>query len=151
MRLYDIDLTEEEYYSYYIHEDDDVVDISFQDTEIMISSEAFDRLKEDILEQERLIKREDSATIEMDGKFSSKREILLKELIKTIDKIHDLDEKVDEKYAKEYTKLLEKSAYPSQKEMFELQQTGNHLIKEREKLKVYKERLEAQLEYGDLK
>ena len=147
----DINLTDEEYYSYYIHEDDDVVDISFQDTEIMISSEAFDRLKEDILEQERLIKREDSATIEMDGKFSSKREILLKELIKTIDKIHDLDEKVDEKYAKGYTKLLEKSAHPSQKEMFELQQTGNHLIKEREKLKVYKEKLEAQLEYGDLK
>ena len=28
----DINLTDEEYYSYYIHEDDDVVDISFQDT-----------------------------------------------------------------------------------------------------------------------
>ena len=146
-----INLTLNEYVGLWVNKEQDTATIIFKDTDITFSSEVFNKLKEDILEQERLIKREDSATIEMDGKFSSKREILLKELIKTIDKIHDLDEKVDEKYAKEYTKLLEKSAYPSQKEMFELQQTGNHLIKEREKLKVYKERLEAQLEYGDLK
>ena len=145
-----INLTFNEYVGLWVSKEKDTATIIFNDTDITFRSEAFDKLKEDILRQERLIKREDSATIEMDGKFSSKREILLKELIKTIDKIHDLDEKVDEKYEKEYTKLLEKSAYPSQKEMFELQQTGNHLIKEREKLKVYKEKLETQLKYGEL-
>ena len=147
MRLYDIDLTEEEYYSYYIHEDDDNVDITFQDTEIMISSEAFNRLKEDILEQERLIKREDSTTIEMDGKFSSKREILLKELIKTIDKIDDLTREYDEKYMES----IGDAGFLTPSEEVKLKKELYPLHKEKNRQIAYKQKLEAQLEYGDLK
>lgn len=145
MRLYDIDLTEEEYYSYYIHEDDDNVDINFQDTEITISSEAFDKLKEDILEQERLIKREDSATIEMDGKFSSKRETLLKELIKTTDEINDLTNRYDSTY---FT-LMEDRACPSFKDDLEVRNKLRPMWEKRNNLMNYREKLEAQLKYGE--
>lgn len=146
MRLDEIDLTGEEYYSYYIHEDDDNVDINFQDTEITISSEAFDKLKEDILEQERLIKREDSATIEMDGKFSSKREILLKELTKTIDEINDLTNRYDSTYFA----LMEDRECPSFKDELEVKNKLRPMWEKRNKLIDYKEKVKAQLKYGEL-
>lgn len=141
-----VDLTNEYFKIYTIKED--ITILQFNNTAIKLDNKSFEELKDKIMLSEEL-----SESLKMFQRACDKpsKGTILKELLKTIDKIQDLDEKVDEKYAKEYTKLLEKSAYPSQKEMFELQQTGNHLIKEREKLKVYKERLEAQLEYGDLK
>ena len=149
MRLYDIDLTEEEYYSYYIHEDDDNVDITFQDTEIMISSEAFNRLKEEIIGNEEGLARVEP-NVATDEDKTPKRETLLKELIETIDKIEALDKESEELYEKEFAVLIAEKPYPSQREVFEIKQKGQHIIRKMEKLKYYKEKLEAQLKYGEL-
>lgn len=142
-----INLTLNEYIGLWVSKEQDTATIIFKDTDITFSSEAFNRLKEDILEQERLIKREDSATIEMDGKFSSKREILLKELIKTIDKIDDLTREYDEKYMESRGDagfLTPSEEVKLKKELYPLHKEKNRQI-------AYKQKLEAQLEYGDLK
>lgn len=142
MRLCDIDLTEEEYYSYYIHEDDDNVDISFQDTEIMISSEAFNILKEEIIGNEEGLSRVEFKVADK----TPKRETLLKELIKTIDEITVLTNRYDSTY---FT-LMEDKEYPSFKDDLEVRNKLRSMWKERNYLMNYKEKLEAQLKYGEL-
>ena len=142
-----INLTLNEYVGLWVSKEQDTATIIFKDTDITFSSEAFDRLKEDILEQERLIKREDSATIEMDGKFSSKREILLKELIKTIDKIDDLTREYDEKYMESRGD----AGFLTPSEEVKLKKKLYPLHKEKNRQIAYKQKLEAQLKYGDLK
>ena len=142
MRLYDIDLTEEKYYSYYIHEDDDNVDITFQDTEIIISSEAFNRLKEEIIGNEKGLSRVEFKVADK----TPKKETLLKELIKTIDEITVLTNRYDSTY---FT-LMEDKEYPSFKDDLEVRNKLRSMWKERNYLMNYKEKLEAQLKYGEL-
>lgn len=139
MRLYDIDLTEEEYYSYYVHEDDDAVDISFQDTEITISSEAFDRLKEEIIGNEEGLARVEF-NVATDYDKTPKRETLIKELIKTMDK----ENSVRKKYNEENVKL---SAQMNQNDVKEKLLPLAHELND---IMTYKKKLEAQLKYGEL-
>ena len=141
MRLYDIDLTEEEYYSYYIHEDDDVVDISFQDTEIMISSEAFNRLKEEIIGNEEGLSRVEFKVADK----TPKRETLVK-LMKTIDEVGNLVSRYEEKYLELMTQqdiLSSDTEIAVRKEIYPL-------YKEKQEKVAYMKKLEAQLKYGEL-
>ena len=141
MRLYDIDLTEEEYYSYYIHEDDDNVDITFQDTEIMISSEAFNRLKEEIIGNEEGLARVEFKVADK----TPKRETLLK-LMKTIDEVENLVSRYDEKYLELMTQqdiLSPDTEIAVRKEIYPL-------YKEKQEKVAYMKKLEAQLKYGEL-
>ena len=140
MRLYDIDLTEEEYYSYYIHEDDDVVDISFQDTEIMISSEAFNRLKEEIIGNEEGLSRVEFKVADK----TPKRETLVK-LMKTIDEVGNLVSRYEEKYLELMTQqdiLSSDTEIAVRKEIYPL-------YKEKQEKVAYMKKLEAQLKYGE--
>ena len=140
MRLYDIDLTEEEYYSYYIHEDDDNVDISFQDTEIMISSEAFNRLKEEIIGNEEGLSRVEFKVADK----TPKRETLLK-LMKTIDEVENLVSRYEEKYLELMTQqdiLSSDTEIAVRKEIYPL-------YKEKQEKVAYMKKLEAQLKYGE--
>ena len=138
----DINLTDEEYYSYYIHEDDDVVDISFQDTEIMISSEDFNRLKEEIIGNEEGLSRVEVKVVDK----TPKRETLLKELMKTTDKITDLTNRYDSTY---YALMSDREC-PSFKDDLEVKNKLRPMWKERNNLMNYREKLEAQLKYGEL-
>lgn len=138
MRLEEIDLTGEEYYSYYVHEDDDAVDISFQDTEITISSEAFDRLKEEIIGNEEGLARVEF-NVATDYDKTPKRETLLKELIKTMDK----ENSVRKKYNEENVKL---SAQMNQNDVKEKLLPLAHKLND---ITTYKEKLKAQLKYGE--
>ena len=140
MRLYDIDLTEEEYYSYYIHEDDDNVDISFQDTEIMISSEAFNRLKEEIIGNEEGLSRVEVKVVDK----TPKRETLLK-LMKTIDEVENLVSRYEEKYLELMTQqdiLSSDTEIAVRKEIYPL-------YEEKQEKVAYMKKLEAQLKYGE--
>ena len=141
MRLYDIDLTDEEYYSYYIHEDDDVVDISFQDTEIMISSEAFNRLKEEIIGNEEGLSRVEVKVVDK----TPKRETLVK-LMKTIDEVGNLVSRYEEKYLELMTQqdiLSSDTEIAVRKEIYPL-------YKEKQEKVAYMKKLEAQLKYEEL-
>ena len=137
----DINLTDEEYYSYYIHEDDDVVDISFQDTEIMISSEAFNRLKEEIIGNEEGLSRVEVKVVDK----TPKRETLVK-LMKTIDEVGNLVSRYEEKYLELMTQqdiLSSDTEIAVRKEIYPL-------YKEKQEKVAYMKKLEAQLKYEEL-
>lgn len=148
MRLEEIDLTGEEYKNYSYYGFDDIFLIKFSDTEITIDSREFDKLKEDIIKKEELAKVE--FNFANDAKEPSKRETLLKELIKVIDSLKDLDKESEEIYEKEFGELVAEKPYPSQEDIFELKQKTLPLVRKMDELKYYKEKLEAQLKYGEL-
>lgn len=143
MRLGEIDLTGEEYKNYSYYGFDDIFLIKFSDTEITIDSREFDKLKEDIIKTERLVKVFNVAS---DDKEPPKREILLKELTKTIDRITDLTNRYDSKYYE----LMKNMKYHTFKEDLEVKNKLLPIWRERNKLMNYKEKLEAQLKYGGL-
>lgn len=119
--------------------------LSFDSTEILMDLPDWNKLKRDIIEQEGLARVEFNVAI--DENKTPKREILLKELIKTIDKIDDLTREYDEKYMESRGDagfLTPSEEVKLKKELYPLHKEKNRQI-------AYKQKLEAQLEYGDLK
>lgn len=143
MRLDEIDLTGEEYKNYSYYGFDDTALIEFDSTEIIMNSRDFDKLKEDIIKQNGLAKVE--FNVANDAEEPPKRETLLKELRKTIDKIVDLTTRYDSTYFA----LMEERVSPRFIDVLEVKDELRPMLEKRNKLMRYKEELEAQLKYGE--
>lgn len=144
MRLKEIDLTREKYIDYIIWEHD-IVSIKFNDTEIIMNSREFDKLKEDIIKQNGLAKVE--FNVANDVGESTKSEVVLKEeLRKTIDRIVDLQTKYDSTYFE----LMEEIVSPTFIDRLKIKDKLYPMLERKSKLMGYKEKLEAQLKYGEL-
>lgn len=141
MRLDEIDLTKEKYIDSIIWKYD-IVSIKFTDTEIIMDYKDFDKLKEDIIKQNGL----GEFNVANDAKELSKKETLLKELTKTTDRITDLTNRYDSKYYE----LMKNMKYHTFKEDLEVKNKLLPIWRERNNLMNYREKLEAQLKYGEL-
>lgn len=146
MNIKNIDLTDEVFNNY--ESSEDVTTLHFAKITIKLDGQQFKKLKDTILLNEELDEAYRCFKIKTDKPL---RETILKELMKTIDKIEALDKESDELYEKEFGALVVEKPYPSQKEIFELKLKGHHLIRKMGSLKYYKEKLEAQLKYGELR
>ena len=133
MRLDEIDLTGEEYIDYIIWEYD-IVSIKFNNTEIIMNYKDFDKLKKDIIKHAN------------DAKEPPKSETVLKEeLRKTIDRIVDLQTKYDSIYFA----LMEEIVSPTFIDRLKIKDKLYPMLERKSKLMGYKEKLEAQLKYGE--
>lgn len=132
-----IDLTENSHSKYKIWDKYDSMYLYFGEWILEIDKRDFDRLKEDIIKKEGLAKVE--FNVANDAKKPTKRETLLKELIKTMDK----ENSVRTKYNEENVKLSAQMNQNDVKEkLLPLAQKLNDIM-------TYKEKLEAQLKYGE--
>ena len=140
-----LDLTNE-YFKIYARKEDTTI-LQFNNTAIKLDNKSFEELKDQIMLSEEL-----SGSLKMFQRACDKpsKGTILKELMKTIDKIEALDKESEELYEKEFGALVVEKPYPSQREIFELKLKGQPLIRKMESLKYYKEKLEAQLKYGEL-
>lgn len=142
MRFKKIDLTREKYFDYTIW-GYGIVSIGFDDTEIIMNSREFDKLKEDIIKQSRLGEIEFNVT--KDTEELPKKETLLKELRKTTDKIVDLKTRYDSLFFA----LMEERVSPRFIDRLEIQDKLRPMMEKINKLGSYREKLEAQLKYGE--
>ena len=142
MILEHINLTDEIYQKEYEVYPETVV-LRFNKTVVEITHEQFEKLKEDIIEQE--LEGEITA-IKPSSTKPPERETLLKELTKTIDKITDLTNRYDSNYHK----LMRSKKYHTFKEDLEVKNRLLPISRARNYLMNYKEKLEAQLKYGEL-
>ena len=142
MKLDDVDMTSESYTGYFIDEGMDEVTLHFKETDVIISSEDFNRLKEEIIGNEEGLSRVEVKVVDK----TPKRETLLKELMKTTDKITDLTNRYDSTY---YALMSDREC-PSFKDDLEVKNKLRPMWKERNNLMNYREKLEAQLKYGEL-
>lgn len=142
MDIHYIDLTDEVFENYTSCEG--IVTLYFGNIGIQMDFLQFKRLKDIILLNEQL--SEECRQYEFKEQKPSK-ETLLKELRKTIDKIVDLTTRYDSTYFA----LMEERVSPRFIDVLEVKDELRPMLEKRNKLMRYKEELEAQLEYGDLK
>ena len=137
-----VDLTNE-YFKIYTR-DEDIIMLQFNNTAIKLDNKSFEELKDQIMLSEEL-----SGSLKMFQRACDKpsKGTILKELLKTIDKIEDLTREYDEKYMESRGDagfLTPSEEVKLKKELYPLHKEKNRQI-------AYKQKLEAQLEYGDLK
>lgn len=137
-----IDLTENSYSKYEAWDKYDSIYLHFGEWKIEIDKRDLFRLVKDV--EEKTVDPTDPPFIWADE--LSKREALLKELLKTIDEITDLTNRYDSTYFA----LLSDRECPSFKDDLEVKTKLLHMWKERNNKMAYREKLKAKLEYGEL-
>ena len=136
-----VDLTNE-YFKIYTKKEDTTI-LYFSNTAIKLDNKSFEELKDQIMLSEEL-----SESLKMFQRACDKpsKGTILKELTKTIDRITDLTNRYDSTY---YT-LMETKKYHDFKSDLEVKKEILPIWQERNDLMNYKEKLEAQLKYGEL-
>lgn len=141
MDIHYIDLTDEFFENYTSCEG--IVTLYFGNIGIQMDFLQFKRLKDIILLNEQL--SEECRQYEFKEQKPSK-ETLLKELMKTTDEITDLINRYDSTY---FALMLDKE-YPSFEDDLEVKNKLRPMREKKNNLINYREKLEAQLKYGEL-
>lgn len=136
-----VDLTNE-YFKIYTRNEDTTM-LQFNNTAIKLDNKSFEELKDQIMLSEEL-----SGSLKMFQRECDKpsKETLLKELMKTIDKVENLVSRYDEKYLE----LMAQQDILSPDTEIAVRKEIYPLYKEKQEQVAYMEKLKAKLKYGEL-